>query len=209
MSPNPSSRADVSPADIRLDQLVWLVPPSVAAVVQGTTITITADAHTDWFRDPRGAMPVANAPLALLPELALPVVLTARVRMVGDATFDAGALYVLHDEQHWLKFALERSPQGRLTLVSVRTQGTSDDANHAAIDDNSWWLRIAVDERSVALHASADGMVWHLMRYGTRLAPSPPRLGLSAQSPTGPGMTATFSEVRVEQRRLAELRDGS
>jgi hypothetical protein len=197
----------VSPAP--LDQLVWLVPPTVPAVVQGTTITITADAQTDWFRDPRNALPVANAPLALLPELALPLVFTARVRMLGEATFDAGALYVLHDEQHWLKFALERSPQGRLTLVSVRTQGTSDDANHEPIDDNSWWLRVAVDERSVALHASADGMVWHLMRYGGRLAPSPARLGLSAQSPTGAGMTATFSEVRVEHRRLAELRDGS
>lgn len=196
--------------DVDLDALSWLVPASTPLRVESGSVTLAADAHTDWFIDPRGSLPVASAPLALLPEHPLPVVLTARVRVAGEATFDAGALFLVHDEQHWVKLALERSPQGRLMLVSVRTDGVSDDVNHRTVDEPVAWLRIAVDERSIALHASADGMVWHLLRYGARLSPpSTPRLGLLAQSPTGQGMTATFSEVRLEARAIAELRDGS
>jgi regulation of enolase protein 1 (concanavalin A-like superfamily) len=59
----------------------------------------------------------------------------------------------------------------------------------------------------VAFHASTDGEWWQLVRY---FAFDPEaRIGVLAQSPTGDGVTVSFSELSLTGGRLAGLRDGS
>lgn len=198
----------IDPTDL-LSSVTWIGDTPAGATVGPAGLEIAAGPSTDWFRDPRGSAPTATAPVALVPGGDLPIVVSARVSVALGATFDAAALFVHHDHDHWIKLALERSPQGRPTLVTVRTDGWSDDGNHMVLDEAACWLRVAIDERSVALHASQDGALWHLLRYGTRLLPTPARIGLLVQSPTGPGTTGTFSDVRVTQTRIVDLRDGS
>ena len=149
-----------------------------------------------------------NAP-ALLADVPSALLLSARVSATLDSTFDAGALVVVVDATHWGKLALERSPAGEATIVSVVTRTRSDDCNSFAVTTDGYWLRIAVMPPAVAFHASADGAAWSLIRHFALGTDAPLRIGLEAQSPLGEGCTATFSDVALEYRRLAELRDGS
>jgi uncharacterized protein len=112
-------------------------------------------------------------------------------------------------ERTWAKLAMERSPQGDAMIVSVVTRGVSDDANGAVVAGDSVWLRVARIGGACALHASADGQRWDLVRHFALDAPGPLAAGFLAQSPTGEGCTATFDEISFAARTLADLRDGS
>jgi uncharacterized protein len=182
-------------------QLDWTAPP-------GETITIAAGPRTDLFVDPAGGEPVLNAPM-LLGDTDGDFLVSARVRADLRATFDAGALILHAGERTWAKLALERSPQGEATIVSVVTRGVSDDANGPVVVGASVWLRAARIGGACALHSSTDGQRWDLVRHFALEAPNGLAAGLLAQSPTGEGCTATFDDVRFEMRTLADLRDGS
>jgi uncharacterized protein len=181
--------------------LDWAAPPR-------EPITIAAGPRTDLFVDPAGAEPVLNAPM-LLGATDGDFLLGARVRADLRATFDAGALMLHAGERTWAKLAMERSPQGDAMIVSVVTRGVSDDANGAVVAGDSVWLRVARIGGACALHASADGQRWDLVRHFALDAPGPLAAGFLAQSPTGEGCTATFDEISFAARTLADLRDGS
>jgi regulation of enolase protein 1 (concanavalin A-like superfamily) len=134
--------------------------------------------------------------------------LSARVDAALAATFDAGALVLWADERTWGKLALERSPAGAATIVSVVTRGVSDDCNSWTLEEPSTWLRIARIGDAYAFHASRDGRWWELVRH-FRLEGANVQVGFEAQSPFGDGLTARFSEISFETRTLADLRDGS
>jgi uncharacterized protein len=182
-------------------QLDWTAPPQ-------EPITITAGPRTDLFVDPGSGAPVLDAPM-LLGATDGDFLLSTRVRAQLRATFDAGALMLHAGERTWAKLALERSPQGEAMIVSVVTRGVSDDANGAVVAGDSVWLRVARIGGTCALHASADGDRWDLVRHFALDAPGPLAAGLLAQSPTGDGCTATFDQIHFAARTLANLRDGS
>jgi uncharacterized protein len=181
-------------------QLDWTAPPR-------EPLSISAGPRTDLFVDPAGGAPVLNAP-TLLGATDGDFLLSARVRAELRATFDAGALLLHAGEQTWAKLALERSPQGEAMIVSVVTRRVSDDANGAVVGGDSVWLRVARIGEACALHASADGEHWDLVRHFALEAPGPLAAGFLAQSPTGDGCAATFDEIDFAARTLADLRDG-
>lgn len=172
-------------------------------------ITIATGPQTDRFCDPRARTVVANAPIALLPLRRIPFTAEACAAAELAATFDAAALYVWYDEDHWIKFALERSTDGVPTIVTVRTDGWSDDCNHSTVTEQPLWLRVSLDASSVSFHASTDASTWQLIRLCPHPGDGEPRVGFSAQSPTGQGMVATFSNVEVRPGAVADVRDGS
>ena len=179
-----------------------------AALVVEDTVQIAAGPRTDWFVDPATGAATMNAP-ALVGAVTGDFLLAARVEVAFAATFDAGALVVRHDETTWAKLAFERSPNAEPMVVSVVTQGTSDDCNSTAVDGGFTWLRIARIGQAFAFHASADGRTWNLVRH-FRLEPADElEPGFEAQSPLGEGCAATFSDIMFAARTLAELRDGS
>ena len=169
---------------------------------------MSAGPRTDLFVDPAGGAPVLNAPM-LLGATEGDFVLSAGVRAQLRATFDAGALMIHAGARTWAKLALERSPQGQAMIVSVVTRGVSDDANGAVVAGDRAWLRAARIGGACAVHASADGARWDLVRHFALEAPDGLAAGFLAQSPTGEGCTATFDDVRFAARTLADLRDGS
>ena len=182
-------------------QLDWTAPPR-------EPISIAAGPRTDLFVDPGGGAPVLDAPMQLGATVG-DFLLSARVHAQLRATFDAGALMLHAGARTWAKLALERSPQGEAMIVSVVTRGVSDDANGAVVAGDGTWLRVARISGACALHASADGERWDLVRHFALEAPGPLAAGFLAQSPTGGGCTATFDDVRFAGRTLADLRDGS
>ena len=163
-------------------------PPSGCRLRNGVP-TLTAAANTDLFIDPAGT------DLADLPDAG---------RFVG--------LPLIHArERHWAKLCFEYSPQLQPTAVTVVTRGTSDDCNSFEVDGTTLWLRITRTGAAWAFHASADGSWWRLLRYFslTGDAADLVRVGFMAQSPTGPGCSATFDHIAFQAGAPKNLRDGS
>lgn len=184
----------------------WVNAPVRHEVHGPSDITIVAGPRTDLFCDPGGDEPVGNAPM-LLGTLDGDHQFSATVGLDLVSDFDAAALVLYADPSHWAKLAFELSPRGRPTIVTVVTNGVSDDANAMEVTGDAVDLRISRIGDSHAFHVRRDGEYWELVRYFS--LPGPGEVGLLSQSPIGDGVQARFTNVRVVDRRLVELRDGT
>jgi len=183
--------------------LTWDVAP---ASWSADPLTIAAPPRCDLFRDPAGSAPETGAPRLLGP-VEGDFQLSARVRCEFGGAYDAGALLLWAGDARWVKLAFEVSPQGEAGVVSVITDGLSDDANAFAVTGDAVWLRISRLGPAVALHGRLDGEPWRFVRHFAFEA-SELRAGFLAQSPTGEGTTARFDEIGFTPERLADLRSG-
>lgn len=201
----------MQPRDLTLpavpEAMTWEVPPAAFEVLGDDAFTVTAPPKSDLFRDPEGERAVGTSPRATFPVTG-PCLLSARVRVVFQDAFDAGALLVYQNERSWAKLCLERAPTVP-TIVSVVTRGTSDDANAWPVAGNAVWLRVAVRTREIAFHASMDGVRWDLVRHFALDAGAETRIGVSCQSPVGEGCETHFSGVRFCQALLDDIRSGA
>jgi regulation of enolase protein 1 (concanavalin A-like superfamily) len=179
----------------------------VTARASDELIELVAGPQTDLFRPPDGGPPTLNAPAMVANVPDRDFVLSAHVEAELRATFDAGALVLWHDERTWAKLAVELSPEGRPTVVTVVTRGRSDDCNSVALDRPEAQLRLARIGDTFAFHLQGAGR-WELIRHFS-LGTASVRAGFLAQSPTGDGCTARFRLVRVESRSLDDVRDGT
>jgi regulation of enolase protein 1 (concanavalin A-like superfamily) len=186
--------------------LCWLVPPE-RSQLDASGLTIAAGAKTDWFVDPAGDRPSLATGPVLLGSVDGDYQLRARVTVAFASAFDAGVLMLHVDDRTWAKLCFEWSPDGDPMVVSVVTDGVSDDANAFVVDGDDVWLRVSRLGRAIAFHASRDGAKWTLIRHFALRGE--PRLGFEAQSPTGGGCTARFEQIQLSPTRLADLRDGS
>ncbi len=186
----------------------WQVAPADWTVGLDGTLHMVAGPRTDLFLDPAGGPPQLGA-ARITAAVEGDFQLSAYVKAELQATFDAGAL-VLHSADHsWVKLALERSPEGQAMVVSVVTNGLSDDANGRVVTGAGVWLRISRIGAACALHASDDGVRWDLVRHCAFPAPDGLTAGFLAQSPTGAGCAVTFDGLHFVAETLADLRDGS
>lgn len=185
---------------------VWDIEP-VAATFEAGVLTIVAPAITDLFTDPAGGTPKDDAPRIVFPADAR-FTLSARISVDFASTFDAGVLVVWADAQHWGKLCFEYSPQGEPMVVSVVTNGVSDDCNHVPVTHGDVYMRISRLDPAIALHYSLDGVTWHMARYFLLAGASTFTIGFTSQSPTGQGCTARFSEIRYTAEPIADLRSG-
>lgn len=168
--------------------------------------TLTAGPRTDLFAPPGGGAPTLNAPMRLA-AVEGDFLLAATIRVRLEATFDAGALLLRRDEEIWAKLALERSPAGAPTVVSVVTRGRSDDCNSLTLPGGEARLRVARLGETCAFHLFAGGR-WELIRHFS-LGEGPLSAGFLAQSPTGEGCSAAFTDVSFEARTLDDVRSGA
>jgi uncharacterized protein len=186
-------------------------PPTGCRILNGNLI-LTGAAGSDMFIDPGGPpdpLPDAGRMVGLPP--AGDFTLRAQVTVEFASTFDAGMLLLWAGPEHWAKLCFEYSPQHVPAAVSVVTRQTSDDCNSFEVDGNTLWLRITRCGDAWAFHVSTDGEWWRLLRYfslgsgGGGLV----KVGFLAQSPTGEGCAATFSQIGFGAGAPSNLRDGS
>ena len=137
-----------------------------------------------------------------------PFTFSSRIEPTLVDTYDAGALYLWVGETRWLKMALERDERGLSRVVTVRTEGTSDDNNHDVIEAKSAHFKISSDTRSIGFYYSVDGETWQLVRVFRNDYPPELWLGLSAQSPIGKGNTARFDKLSLTERSVTDFRMG-
>lgn len=175
------------------------------------SLTLVSAAGVDWTNDAAGGPQQHGATALAFPAPDGDFVFSARVTVHGErTTFDAGALALWSDRDHWAKLCDEHSPQGEDMVVSVVTDGFSDDGNGRLLSGPSVSLRIARVGPAFAFHASDDGVTWDFVRT-FRLDPGaqPFSVGFLAQAPLGDGCTVTFDHIALAAGTLADLRDGS
>ncbi len=187
--------------------LVWLNPPNEWSVWPPRCLAITAGPNTDWFVDPRGGRSVSNAPAALFSPGDGDFVLSATVEVRFASTFDAGVLLVRAGKTRWAKLCFEASPRREPMVVSVVTNGYSDDCNASVIESGHVHFRICRIGQAFAFHYSIDGNRWHLVRHFTLGAIFDTlQIGFSTQSPTGQGCAATFCNIRFVPETVEDIR---
>ncbi len=173
------------------------------------TLTISSGAKSDFFNDPNGVDRYANAPM-LMKEIdnTKPFTFTTKVKPSFSETYDAGALYVFHNNELWQKFAFEMDERKFTRLVSVRTIGTSDDNNHDAITNDEVYMKISSDTKTIGFYYSLDGQNWQLARLYRNEYPQIIYIALSSQSPIGQGMDTQFTQIEFAEKSIKNFRLG-
>lgn len=189
--------------------LSWTNSPAAVDVHGPDSLSISAGPETDWFADPGSSNLLNNAPVALFAPPDPQWLLSARVTVGFQSTYDAGVLFAYLDDDHWAKLCFEYSPQQEPMVVSVVTRGRSDDCNSVVIAGTTVWLRIHRYADALALHYATDGATWHFVRHFTLGALAGLRIGFAAQSPTGQGCTARFDAIAYRAGTLPDLRSGA
>lgn len=188
--------------------LEFVNPPTEWSNEADGELRITAGEKTDWFFHPAGTSKTDNAPAALFAATDENFTLSAQVTVEFESTFDAGVLQVRVAEDVWGKLCFEYSPQGQPMVVSVVTRGVSDDCNSVPIESYNVYLRVARIGPTFAFHYSLDGVYWQFVRYFSLGEVKGLRAGFAAQSPTGNGCAARFSEIVYQVKTLGDLRGG-
>jgi regulation of enolase protein 1 (concanavalin A-like superfamily) len=191
-----------------LPSLGWTHDAGDARWADGV-LTLVAAAGVDWSNDASGgAFQHRATSLAFAPTTDFQ--LSARVRVEGRrSTFDAGVLSLWADDDHWAKLCFEWSPQGEAMVVSVVTNGYSDDANSVVVTGEAVDVRISRVGPAYAFHYSADGSFWHFVRLFRLHTDRDVLAGFLAQAPMGDRCVAHFSDIQYAERPLDDLRNGS
>lgn len=185
-----------------------------------TCVTILADGGLefncpgglDFFCDPNeGKLSNNTLPVLLIPtDNTKPFTLTAKVtpEFTSDGLYNAADLFVYVNDTLWQKLAFEQDEYGNHRIVTVRTQGTSDDNNHDKIDAKSVYMKISSDTHTIASYYSLDKKEWHMVRLYRNEYPDQIYLGISSQCPQHGGCTSIIEDITLSHDNVGDFRMG-
>ena len=173
------------------------------------SIVLTSTKETDFFIEPGGAYEKSDAPLLLKKvDNTKPFTFTAELKPEHKVKYDAGMLFIFVDEKHWLKFAFEADERMNTRIVTVRTNGTSDDNNHDVEKDSVVFLKISSDTKSIGFYYSGDNKTWNLVRVFKNEYPQNIFAGVGTQSPAGDGNRTVFYGIEFSDSAVKDFRSG-
>ena len=168
-------------------------------------------AGRDMFSDPNGQLTNNTLPM-LLSEVdnTKPFTLTAKVMpgFTADGVYNAADLLVFANDSLWQKLCFEQDERGEHRIVSVRTQGTSDDNNHERLDASSVYLKLSSDTRTIASYYSLDNKEWRMVRLYENYYPDRIWVGIASQCPQKGVCVSAFDEISLRQTSVSDFRMG-
>lgn len=179
--------------------------------INDNKITFTSGKETDYFSDPNGKLSNTTAPLLLTSiDNSKPFTFTAKVtpRFTEDGTYNAGVLYVYVNDSFFQKHCFEQDERGKHRVVTVRTEGTSDDSNHDIVEQGYVYMKISSDTRTIASYYSLDNKNWQMVRLYKNNYPAEIWLGISNQCPMREGSQSSFEELNLELKSVSDFRMG-
>jgi len=177
-------------------------------IIKNNTLKIKAHARSDFFNDPaKGAMSNKNAAF-FFTEINYDFILKAKVTHSFQSVYDACALMVMNNDNCWAKLCFELTDFGTHAVVSVVTNGISDDANGVNIDGNTVYLQIVKKGDIFAFHYSLDGNKYTMARYFGLPLNEIFKVGFVAQSPLGDGGDFLFEDISFKNESVTNLREG-
>lgn len=180
--------------------LFWERQPSTYTI-SGDSISIEAKGGTDMYRDSYGSYLPNNAP-RLLFRADINFILTVDVRQAFADEWNAGGIVLEGDSTHWVKFNFERDNTGARRIVSVVTNGYSDDCNSTALQNNHAYLKLAKAGDVIIMYYSIDGHSWYMVRRLRFAFPGPVLAGLIVQAPGSNGNTVHFSHISYQLKKV-------
>lgn len=177
-------------------------------------IEIYAPPHTDFFYSSASAGDEGITPESLCnapyyhTEIEGDFVLKVRVSHDFVSVYDAAVVMIMKDMACWAKHCFEKTDFGTHAVVSVVTNGESDDANGCNIEGNTVWLQAVRMGNAFAFHYSTDGEHFYMTRYFHLPVGYKVMVGLSAQSPQGEGGMRIFEDLTIERRTVKNIRAG-
>lgn len=187
--------------------LTWDHEPKHWEPLEGGGLRIHVPACVDYFQDPAGKLSADSAPYLWL-RWEGDFVAQAHVRHAFQSTYDAGALMIRQDAQHWAKLCFEATDFGSRAVVSVVTNGLSDDANGVDVGVSDIWLQVARIGNLFGMHYAVNGRDWRMVRYFPLALAATVQIGLVAQCPVGTGATIDWLDLSVTRRALDNMRAG-
>jgi len=165
--------------------------------------------ETDFFIEPGDTYRKANAPL-LLKRInnSQPFTFTVKLTPEHRVKYDAGMAFIFIDTMHWLKFAFEADERMHTRIVTVRTEGVSDDNNHEIVNEKTIFLKISSDTKSIGFYYSLDHLSWNLVRIFKNEYPSTIYVGVGSQSPAGNGNKTIFTGIELTDSAVKDFRMG-
>ncbi|HHT96883.1 MAG TPA: DUF1349 domain-containing protein [Clostridiales bacterium] len=112
-------------------------------------------------------------------------VIRAKVSHDCMSTYDACVLMAYDNDRLWAKACFEKSDFNTNAVVTVMTNGRSDDANGVNIDGKEVWLQLARKGNVFAVHYSLDGEEFIMSRLCHLPMQDKIRVGISGQCPVG------------------------
>lgn len=183
----------------------WLNESQIAE--KDNLIQISAPANTDYFINPENGQIKNNAPF-LYADIQGDFILRAKVRHDFISKFDGAALFIMDSDNRWAKLCYEYTDFNTYAVVSVVTNGVSDDANGLNLTDKSVWLQIGRKGDAFAMHYSIDGSHYQMVRVFNLKVSDTLKVGIVSQSPTGEGLVSDFSDLQIDKVTMKDLRAG-
>jgi regulation of enolase protein 1 (concanavalin A-like superfamily) len=192
-----------------LPALSWTNGEGDASLDADGALVLRSAPGVDWTDDALGGEPQHGA-TSLAFEAPDEFTLSSRITIAGPrTTFDAGALALWSDPGHWAKICFENSPQGETMIVTVVTNGWSDDVNSTVVEGDATFVRVTRVGPGWAFHSSDDGVEWRFVRQFRLEVDGPVQVGFLAQAPQGDTCEARFDRIVLGETAPADLRDGS
>ena len=170
------------------------------------TVEIEARTGTDYFIDHLNQIAIANAPLAYQ-DVSSDFDFSVRIQPNFTTASDAGCVLILDNDEQWIKTAFELTDLGYTSVVTVVTNGASDDSNGERIEKSAVWLRVLRKGSLWSIHYALDGQEWKMVRYFELNLSRTVKVGISAQCPRGSGCMARFSHWRLTNNTCDDMRN--
>lgn len=173
--------------------------------IHGNNINIEAGKNTNLFNSIGSNYRCSNFPFYYT-LIEGDFIIRCRVAPEFKATFDLGAIVIFENADKWIKFAFENADTGYPAMVSVVTNGVSDDCNGEKVDENEIWMQVIRKDNNFALHYSVDKKIWKLARIFQLAMDKKVKIGFSAQSPIGDGCCVRFEGIEVLDNNYTNIR---
>jgi regulation of enolase protein 1 (concanavalin A-like superfamily) len=171
------------------------------------SLKIKAHPRSDYFINPADGEKSLNAPYYYV-ETNEDFIIRAKVTNSFISIYDACALMVKSDETCWVKLCFELTDIGTHAVVSVVTNGLSDDAKSVDIQGYSVYLKKEKKGKLFALHYSLDGNEYKMVRFFSLPVKEIIKVGFVAQSPLGEGGDCLFEEIQLSYEAPKDIRKG-
>jgi len=173
--------------------------------IEHDTAYMASTPQSDFICSPIDGKALSTAPF-LYQEMEGDFLIRARIKPTFVSTYDACTLLVYANERHWLKTGYERTDFDANSIVTVATDVYSDESIGIDIEEDAVYVQIMRKGNVFACHYSTDGKRYLMSRKLRLDLPAKVKVGLSVQSPTGPGQTMAFSDLHISQTVPDDMR---
>jgi len=176
----------------------WLNEPANWQA-RDNTITVTADAKTDFWRITHDGGIRDTGHFYFQP---VSGDFVAEVTFSADyaALYDHAGLMVRVDEATWMKCGIEMFEGAQHASVVVTREFSDWSVVRLPEPPSALWLRVTREDRTVSVYYSLDGAAYLMLRQAYLMRAETVNVGVMCCAPTGDGFTARFEGFAVRTK---------